>query len=361
MIILKVNGVPYDNFISLNCTVRLDVLCNTFGGLMARDLNEPLPFRIGDKCEIEVDGTKVFTGTIELMTINYDEDSHTIELSGRDNTSDILDSSIDELSDIREGAPFKSIIEQVIKHIGSSVQVVEEFVAAPFNPINDIAAPEPGENAFEFLEKLSRQRQVLLTSDGDGNVVITRSSGQSQTSTKLQNILPGESNSFNNNILKSNVSYDNTGRYNLYRLTGQGNPSALGDTGAPDLDPVITRGGGVRDPEIRPGRQLVISAESAFTNDDNFNRAAWEANIRKARGRLYSPTVEGFSADGDLWRINRIISVVDVFAGIEDRMLINATTFKFNLEEGQTTELTLVEPDAYTLELEEPVSGDGFF
>ena len=46
--------------------------------------------------------------------------------------------------------------------------------------------------------------------------------------------------------------------------------------------------------------------------------------------------------------------VNDIFAGISGEMLINAITFNLSVNEGSTTELSLIEKNAYQLTLEEP-------
>lgn len=360
--VIRVGGVPYDNFISGNVEIRLDVLCNTFTFVMARSQTDPLPFNLGDSCEILVNGTLVLTGTIEVMTITYSANVHEIQLAGRDNTSDLLDSSIGELSDIAEGASLKTIIEQVLNHIKSNVSVVDVSNPENFNEVNDVASPEPGTNAFSFIEPLSRQRQVLLTSNGDGNVVITQGSGDVLEGAKIQNTL---ANNGDNNVLNVTASYDNTGRYNIYSLSSQGNPSSLESSGVVDLDSIIDREGGTIDTGIRTGRQLVLSAESAFSDSDDFNRVRWEANIRKARGRLYTAEVYQYSIDanpnnGNLWEVNKLVQVVDDFAGINANLLINGIIFSLSVDSGSTTKITFVEPDAYSLALEEPVIGVGF-
>lgn len=360
--VIRVDGVPYDNFLSGQVDIRLDVLCNTFTFVMARSETDPLPFKVGQSCEILVNEALVLTGAIEVMTVSYSPKSHTIQLSGRDNTSDLADSSMLELSDIAEGASLKSIIQQVLKHIGSSVSVVDNSGAKDFNAVNDIAAPEPGMGAFEFVEFLARQRQVLLTSNGGGNVVITQGSGEFLSGARIQNTL---SNNQDNNVLNVTASFDISQRFRKYVLSGQGNVSALEDSAVVSIDSIISRTGDTTDTSIRQGRQLAISAESAYSDIDGFDYVRWEANIRKARGNLYTVELYQHSINGDpkssdIWEVNKLVKVVDDFAGINGNLLVNAITFSLSVGEGSKTKITFVEPDAYTLALEQPVIGEGF-
>ena len=107
------------------------------------------------------------------------------------------------------------------------------------------------------------------------------------------------------------------------------------------------------DSDIRAGRQFVIVAENAGSN--LLDRAKWEANVRKARGRVYGATVDGFyNETGELWQVNKLVQVVDEFVDINSRMLINSVNFSANIYGGKNTTLSLVEKNAYSLTLEEP-------
>jgi prophage tail gpP-like protein len=359
-IIIEVNGVPYNNFLKGRVNIRLDSLCNTFHFIIAKNDNSVLPFSVSDKCKVLVNNVLVLTGVIEVLEVTYDKDSHTLDISGRDNTSDIVDSYIDNLSDIGKGVSLKNIIEKIIEDIGSDVKVLEgtEINETSRNEFdtNDVASPEPGSSAFEFIEHLARQRQVLLTSNGDGNIVITQGSQEKLGNAKLQNIINGK----DNNILRGKVTYNNSNRFNLYKITSQDNVSAFEAGESTDLDDVVDIKGQTIDNSIKKGRQLTINAEEAYDESDSFNRAEWEANIRKVRGRAYGVDVAGHAYDGDfnsdkIWEINKVIPVVDVFCGIDGNMLINDIMFQVDLQRGSITKINLLEKNAYSLVLDEPI------
>ncbi len=360
--LLRVNGSPFDNFLSGSVNIRLDVLCNTFSFVMVRSETDPLPFKLGDACEVLVNDVKVLTGVIEAMTIDYDQEDHRIELVGRDTTSDLLDSSMLKLSDLGKGITLKAIIEKVISNIGSKIKVIDNANPDSFNSVNDLASPEPGKGAFEFVEKLARQRQVLLTSDADGNVVITQNSGKFLDGAKVQNTI---ANNQDNNVINATASYDNTKRFRRYVLSSQANVSALDESSVTSLETIIDREGVTFDRSLNVGRQLVIAAEAAYAKTDDFNRVRWEANLRKARGNLYTAEFYQFSVDGDpnnsnIWEANKLVKVVDDFVDINANLLINSITFSLDISSGSKSVITFVEPDAYTLALEEPVMGSVF-
>ena len=85
------------------------------------------------------------------------------------------------------------------------------------------------------------------------------------------------------------------------------------------------------------------------------NRATWEANIRRARSFEYEATVQGHSrnAQGDIWRVNQLVRVLDQFAGIDAILLIKKVSFESSLNSGNTTKLCMVVKDAYSLQAEQ--------
>lgn len=348
---LEVDGIEYSNFTSASCELRLDSLSNTFSFEAVAPGAQSLPFKGGEACKVAVDGETVLTGFIEVVSVSYDAGDHTINISGRDKTADLLDSTIDDIDDIRgEGLTLKILIEKVISQLGLDIQVIDEVNPDPFSAAEDIAAPEPGDNAFAFIEKYSRKRQVLLTSNGDGDVVIATNSGQTADGA-VQHIVDAS----DNNVLTSSFSYDTTGRYNAYKMASGLNPVALNQAGDTDLASLVNQSGGVFDSEIRAGRQLILISESPFGGGDCEKRATWEADIRKARGLIYSATVPAFRVDGDegdLWTINRIYQIVDDFIGKIEPMLCNSVRFTFDVDNGKNTELGFVGENAYTLLIE---------
>jgi prophage tail gpP-like protein len=353
---LEVSGVQYDNFTAASCEIRLDALANTFSFEAIAAEGQPLPFKGGESCRVIVDGEPVLTGFIEVVDVFYDAADHVITVQGRDKTGDLLDSTISELSDLRAPITLKEIIQKVIANIGASIKVIEEVTTAPFDAAQDIAAPEPGDNAFSFIEKYSRKRQVLLTSDGDGNIVITSGSGV-EAAGSVQHIIGAS----DNNVIASSFSFDTTGRFNVYKIASQLNPLALVLAGETGLDSVVDQSGRTLDPEVRKGRQMILISETPNSDDQNVSRAKWEANIRKARGLVYSATVPGYRVDPTdattaLWQTNRLYQIVDDYLGKSEPMLCNSVTFTLDLDGGQQTSLLFVDQNAYSLELAKPVT-----
>ena len=347
---LEVNGVQYTDFTTANCEIRLDALSNSFNFTGVMTDGQALPFKGGDECKIVVDGETVLTGHIEVIAVSYSGESHEIRISGRDKTGDLLDSTIGIINDIRgKELSLKSIIEIVLDNIGLDISVIDEVNPAKFNEAEDVAAPEPGQNAFEFISLYAEKRQVLLTSDADGNVVISKNLGENADGA-VQHIIGAE----DNNVISCDFSFDTTGRYNAYVMSSELNPVTLNNAGDTDTKLIVNQRGAATDTEIRASRVLTLNSDVPLSSAECVKRATWEADIRKARGLIYYATVREYrvgGTTGDLWRVNKIHQITDDFIGKIEPMLCNSVVYSLDNEGGRVTSLGFVGQKAYTLDL----------
>lgn len=351
MMELEVSDVQYSRFNDAKALIRLDSIARGFEFKATSTAGKPLPFKGGEPCRVIVDGTAVITGFIEVVQVDYEGASHSIKISGRSKTGDLVDSTLEPF-EINTPISLKKIIEQVIAQIGLGISVVDSSGGiSDFNEAEDKVGPSVGDNAFEFIETLARKRQVLLTTNGDGNIVITRAQ-PTLIDVNLQNIIQSNE----NNILAGSVSYDHTDRFRDYVVKSQLNTSTL-DFGSSvaDLSAAVDQGGSSTDKDAREGRRLVIRAEKASSNEQCGKRAVWEADIHRTRSSQYSATVRGFrTSKGELWSVNKLILINDEFADINTSMLINSIEFGFSLDTGSRTTLGFVPKDSYTVSISEP-------
>ena len=349
---LEVNGTSYTNFTRAGVSLALDTMANDFSFETVMPAGEQLPRKGGDECSVIVDGELVLTGGIENITGRYTAEQHSISVTGRDRTKDFIDSSISAIDDMRAPITLKQIIEKVVAHIGSDLSVVDLAALSSFNKAEDIVTPQPGENAFQFVEGYAQKRQVLLTSNAAGDIVITNSKA-----TPSGGVLQNELKSTTNNILESSWSYMTGNLFNKYIQKGQLDPVALNIGASTSAEGVISQLGETTDTGVRAGRQLVMLAAKGFSKEQLQTRAEWSKKIRQARSVAYSCTVQGFrNSAGNLWTTNTLVSIFDVFADIDRDLLLNSIQFMYSTQTGSTTLLGFVEAGAYELQPLESVS-----
>lgn len=352
---LEVESVPYEGFTSANVRLSLDSLAHDFQFTATAKKTTYLPFTGGERCRVLINDEVITTGFIEIVEVGYSDRNHTINIQGRSKTGDLVDSTLDQL-ELNAPISLQTCIEKVIEQLGLDITVTDQSGSEQFNVAEDKLGPSIGQNAFEFIVTLAKKRQVLLTTDPDGNILITRSESESTSSSLVHQV-----NGTKNNIISATASYDHTNRFNKYLVKSQLNASSLiFGGGTTDLSSIVNQGGSsnldfVLDSLARVGRQLVLRAEKASSTEQAKLRATWEANIRKARSSAYSVVINNFvDVNSVRWKLNTTVNVIDDFSNINANKLINSIEFSTTLSGGDRTNLGMVETDAYQVALEEP-------
>lgn len=349
MITIEVGGKEYTDFLSAGVDRAVDALAGVFSLQATAKVGETYPIRVGQSCKVFVAGVKQVDGFVESVDVSYSAGGHTISISGRDKSADLIDSTIGPNIDLKGPITLAGICKTVIRNMGISIGVVDNTSGLTPFADNEIASAEIDKQGFAFLESFARQRQVFLSGDGAGNLVITRA-GLTKAGTGLQNVIDGQK----NNIKESSSTNDISLRFNLYDVAAQLNVSAF-DTQVSSTD-IANQNGSALDGDIRSSRRLYFQAEKSANGNTSKERATWEANIRRARSSKYSATVAGFQQeDGSLWSLNQLVNVNDDFADIRADMLAWALKFRYSANGGSTTSIDLVPPDALKLIAEEPV------
>lgn len=355
MMRMIVNGTPFEDFTDAHCSKSLENMAGDFSFSATWDVGDPFPIPRSAHVQILIGDDIIVDGYVERIEPRISPADASISISGRDKTSDIVDSTLPASAvQVIAGITLEAVVRKVIAAIGSTVGVINNAPdITPFGEA-DVISNEAGENAFEFLERLARKKQVLLTTDGAGNVIITRG-GTAKINYKLQNLLDDPENT----ITSSAASIDDSERFRTYAVVSQSNLTGMTLSGGafnPD-SASNTAGTVVTDSDIRAGRTMYIMAEESMDAAYCTTRAQWEANIRKARSRSYSCAIVGYhDFSGNLIRPNTLVDVSDYSVNVFETMLIKAINYQFSLSEGMVSHLDLVHKDSYTLQLNEPQS-----
>lgn len=355
MMRMVVNGQPFEDFTRASVQKSVESMAGEFSFLATWDDGQPFPIPRAASVQIYIDDQQIIDGYVERINPQISVGGSSVEISGRDKTSDIIDSTLPANAlQVAAGISFVEVIKRGIAAIGSNVGVVNNVPdLEPFGSA-DVISNEAGENLYSFLDALAKKKQVLLTTDGAGNIVITRS-GTEQINYTLKNL----DNDGENTVIMSSASIDDSNRFHTYSVVTQGNLTGLTLSGgefSPE-DVANTSGSTVTDSEIRSGRTLYLTADENMSSADCTALAKWEANIRKARSRTYSCTAYGYKDfDGKIFRPNTLVQVMDSSVNVFETMLISACSYEDSIDGGDITYLDLVHKDSYTLQLREPQS-----
>lgn len=347
--ILRIDGQEWANWSDIEVTRALDRMSGEFTcGLTINrkdgDFALSGGLATGMTAEVEIDGQIVLSGYLRSLQYDYDASTVSVSAGGRDRTVDLLDcaAAVDGAHEFFNES-LTSIVSKVARPYGIAVRA-DTDVGKPFTR----AAIQPGETAFELIDRLCRQRGVLCVSDGIGGLVILRPGNE-----RSKGILI-----YGDNILSGSVTHDDSELFSLYVVKGQAEPVAI-DT---ETEATVTPSARVSDAAVKRYRPKVIIAEAQGYELTLAERATWEKQRAAAQSKRATYTVQGWYADEDaqeLWRPNTLVIVIDERSALFKReMLIAGVSYRRG-PEGTVTTLDLVMPDAFDILAEAEESGNG--
>jgi prophage tail gpP-like protein len=316
---LEINGIKYTGWQSINVSKSIENLSGQFS--FQSSVKDVLangrrfienPIKAQDEARIFVEDDLLISGTIESLGISFDSSSHSVSVSGRDKTGDLIDSSIIQKT------------YTVYSKAGS-------------------LKTEKGDTIFSFIDRYAQKLQVLINTDSDGNLIITREGVEG-----VGGALISTKGNPNNNILNANIQITTNERFRFIEVFAQEDNNNFG------INTVLQKGA-AEDEVVRNPRRIRI--DYGDTASSNFLRdlAKWNINVKRAKGQRYNCRVQGyFNADGKIWRPNTLVEVNDDKCQLNGRFLIQGVTYSKSLQ-GSFTDLSIVNQGAFTLDTETAV------
>jgi prophage tail gpP-like protein len=314
--------------------------------------NDPFPAHIGDPAVILMAGQPVITGMVYSVDGNHDVPHHAINLTLRDKTQDLIDSTIGPKIENKPPVALADVCRTTIGKMGLPIGVIDKVGPPPFReaevPVGDIELL-----GHQYLDSWAQNRQCVLNTDGRGNLVIDRNQGR---------MGPGrlwkarDRDDPRNNVLKAQYKNTLQDRHNKTAASAQKSPNDKKHwESRPKSDPpaqakpLSKHWGIANDPEIPQTRRRHFRARSGLDHDSPKKKAGWRSNLAKARGFQYVATVQGFeAAPGTIWWPGVIVPVHDEHFLVSDMLFVTQVVFKKSLKGGATTEVALTYRDAFT-------------
>ncbi len=300
------------------------------------------PLQVQRQCTILVDDEPFLTGFSDEVIVKRSVSQSYIEMSGRDRTMDLIDSTLDAqtVAEFSGNITLKEMADKIIAALGiKDVKVIDTVGTRKFTK-GELINFQQGETAFTFLQKYANKVNVLLTTDGKGNLTITNGTTTAAEATISPAI-----------IIDSQLMLSTGKQFNKYVCYAQSIVAA--DLVNIDNNRVAGNGseGRITNTAIRAGRQLVFISDTPLPPNEATDRATWESNFRQAMGFRYQVVVKDFTHDGGkIWQPNTPVNVEDTFTGINSKLLVETVSFSQS-SEGLKTTLSLVPPNAYQLKI----------
>jgi prophage tail gpP-like protein len=286
--------------------------------------------RPGSSCRLLVGGDALIDGWMDTYAPSFDTEQHTVRVSGRSRTADLVDCSAIVPGGQFTGFDIAQIARALCKPFGVAVRV-ETSVGGAFADVQ----VQQGETVHELLDRLAAQRGLLLTDGPDGALVIARA-GDRRASGAL---VAGE------NILSASATLSHAQRHSRYLVKAQ---AAGSDTWSGTAASEVQ--GEVADPAVTRYRPLLLVAEAQADGVSARDRACWECLSRAGRGTQASVTVQGWrQPDGRLWTPGEQVPVKAPWLGLDRLLLIVEACWLLDVG-GTRCELMLMPPEAMTPE-----------
>lgn len=351
MMQLQVNGQVYDQFTSISITRSMTAFSGNFTLYTSGNVYDSFPIPINSSVIVLINNTPVINGYVERISTTYDTGGHQITISGRDNTADLIDSTLGAVFTFSAPISLEDVTAHVLSYLGITGMNITTETDIDLFQVGEIVSAELGETCFQFLQKCASKKQVIITTDGNGGVLYTRSS-----TTPIASILD-LSPTTPATIKTASLELDYTKRFNQYILHSQYNTAALSDNPVSDLSPKkathVTAS--VTDDAIRPSRIYNFISDVSYTSDKAQQRCIWEANFRRAKSFKYTVTLQGFLTPIEklVWKPNMLVTINDPVNvhQINSQLLTDKITYNQSISGGSTTEIQFVQQDTFNLEL----------
>lgn len=327
---LLVNGRKYNGWKSASIALGMEQIAGCFSLTVSEKWhgqNSAWQIMPGDTCRLLIGNTPVITGYVDDVNPSYDNGSHGVSVTGRDKTGDLVDCSAIHKSGEWVNVSLAKIATDLCAPFGITVAAATDTGKA-FSRFS----VQEGETVFECIERAARERGILLMSDGNGRLILTRS-GTNRIGTAL---VKGK------NIENASGQFSHKERYSKYIIKGQSPGSDWTSTTHNTQTKAIAE-----DNAVTRYRPLIIIGEQG-DGSTYADRAKWERNVRAGRSSRISYTVTGWHHGAGLWLPNNLVTVNDDYLGVQGDMMLASVRMSLD-DSGSKTELELCRKEAFSL------------
>lgn len=347
------NGSPFVGWKSVEIEREFDSPVGRCTLTISEKPGDPLPLNLNDDVQVLLDGRPVVTGYGYEIKGKHNKESHGITLTIEDQTASLIDSTVGPNLEFQPEIGLKKVISGTLDNMGlSHIEVIDKVGPPAFRPGGEVPVAAIDDTGFDWLDQWTSKRNVLLNSDGKGNIVIDRNRMELKEALSLHK---GPEDDPLNNVIEADFANSLEGRHGEKRVAGQKSTNDLkhwekrpkGDAPA-QADQVSKNWGTVKDPTVRADRIQHIRGLKGIEGKTPEDAARWRANLAQARNLTYDATVQGFYQNGELWWPGYTIPVFDYHFQISDVMFIKGVRFKKDWGGASTTGVKCTVKTAYS-------------
>lgn len=332
IVTLRVEGVEYGGWTAVS-SIRTGM--DAIAGGFAVALTEKWPGAVArpihkeDTVELRIGDSTMIKGHVDEVAREISAGTHTIQVTGRDATADLVDCSTMLAPGEWTNRGLVEIVRAICQPFGIAVELAPGANAGKAFAGFTL---QKGEKALAAIQRLCAARGILPYSDGRGVLVL----GPGKPSRAGSRLVEGI------NIKAAKAKDSRIGRYRDYTVYSQ---TDLWNDAAANAG---TKGT-AHDAGIRRYRPTARMADDLADGVTAAQQAAWDAKVGKAKAETVEITVQGWRHDKGLWRPNMLVPVSAPSVQVEGDRLIASVENTLDAEGGTIAKLSLVGPGAFDL------------
>lgn len=300
----------------------------------------------GDRVTISLAGTQVINGFIEVRQAVINARSHGVQVQGRSRTGDLVSSSAIIKPGYFKDYSFEAIARKAIQPfgVGLTLRNLPTGAERPFR----MAQVFHGETVFQFLERLARQRGIIMTDDPSGNLV----GGGLDPNAGVAAVLEEGRNIYEARVM---IRDDMVAS----KIEGYGQNSGSDSMWGAEASQIKALANNATMGRYKP---LLIIAEDPVTKRDLQDRVDREQAQRIGTAVQCSVTVQGWhKPGGGLWKEGETLTIKapSLFPnpGGTQSLAVEQVTYAQDPTGGTTTTLDMVLPQALGMKFSAPQGG----
>lgn len=335
--ILKVNNNQFDYWDSIEVTLRFDSVASSFSfsGYFNpnnpdhRELYRPLSYHAAT---IEYEGQRLITGTLITPGFSSEAQPQLATLAGYSVTGVLEDCEIPTSAYPLQnnGVSLKQIADKLCKPFGIKV-VVDAAATKKANETYTVSTADHKQSVKATLAELASQKNLVLTHDAMGNLLITIANTAQQP---VYNFIPGNA---------------PDGTQMRLSVDGQRMHSSIHVIGQPTVDNPNARQSTVTNPYVSTFRPRIVRQTSSNNNDAQPGARNYLSEELKAI--KLNIDIVGWVLGGSIIRPGSIITVKDpaLYLYNTTRFFVEEVTYHKSANEERAT-ITCVLPECYNNE-----------
>ena len=333
-------GKVFDKWKSITINKTMETISGGFSMTAFYDYKSGgSPFSLSGQIMVSYNGALVMMGYIDTVNTSITTSGMNVEISGRDLTCDLIDCTIESTCELKN-----ETVSSLVNKLASlyNIPVEENASAKKLQKKVEKKNQPPDEKIADTISSVCKKNGILpITNEAGVLVLEDKASGKMSSGLEL---------SKNGNILSASHSANHAQRYTKITVL---------DNAESDIINLIINGGSeplegvavdpIHKTSFRPRALTTIANNSGKNSTENLEiEANWKLAMSRASVSKISAKVQGWeNADGELWRVNRLVDCDLKWIGLgKSEMLIKTVSFTIG-EQGSFTNFELIHEDAY--------------